>query len=173
LPGESQTAPVNGIVASDFNRDGNMDVMMIGNDYGNEVFAGRYDAFTGLVLAGDGSGNFQPVSIAGSGFFVNGDGKALAKISSGKEELYVATQNRDSVKVFATVGAPEFFFQPEALDGWAELELPDGKKQKIEFYYGSGYLSQSSRNIRIPAGTKRLTVHDFQGRRREITLPAL
>ena len=31
---------------------------MIGNDYGNEVFSGRYDAGTGIVLLGDGSGEF-------------------------------------------------------------------------------------------------------------------
>ena len=31
-------------------------MLMIGNDYGNEVFSGRYDAGTGTVLLGDGKG---------------------------------------------------------------------------------------------------------------------
>ena len=38
-------SPVNGIITADLNSDGNLDVVVTGNDYGNEVFSGRYDAY--------------------------------------------------------------------------------------------------------------------------------
>src|SRR5690606_9121716 len=52
LPIIVQSAPINGMATGDVNHDGNLDVIMVGNNYGNEVFAGRYDAFTGSVLVG-------------------------------------------------------------------------------------------------------------------------
>ena len=55
---------------------------MIGNDYGNEVFSGKYDAGTGTVLLGDGKGNFVAVPSVKSGFKVAGDAKALGKLKN-------------------------------------------------------------------------------------------
>ena len=52
LPKLVQRSPVNGIVVGDVNFDGNLDALMIGNDYGNEVFSGKYDAGTGTSAAG-------------------------------------------------------------------------------------------------------------------------
>jgi hypothetical protein len=174
LPTEAQTAPVNGLLAGDFNNDGKSDVMMVGNDYGNEVFAGRYDAFSGLILTGDGHGNFTALSVAQSGFFVDGDGKALAKVACGEEEIFIATQNRDSLMVFSgTTKTSDITFLPAPLDAWVEIQLASGKMQKIEMYYGSGYLSQSTRRIRIPKDATMLVVFDFQGKRREVALTSL
>ncbi len=59
LDTRAQVAPVFGIVSGYFNDDSFLDFAMVGNDYGNEVFAGRYDAFTGLVMLGDGKSNFS------------------------------------------------------------------------------------------------------------------
>lgn len=171
LPTSAQVAPVNGLVTDDFNNDGNLDVMMVGNDYGNEVFAGRYDAFTGLILLGNGKGDFTVLTAAESGFFVNGDAKALVKVSSSHGDIYIATQNRDSLKIFTKTNArinPEF--RINASDSWADLNYTDGKKQKVEFYYGSGYLSQSSRHFRIPKGVSEMIIHSFNGQSREIKL---
>jgi enediyne biosynthesis protein E4 len=174
MPIEAQTAPVNGLVPDDLNNDGYLDVVMVGNDYGNEVFAGRYDAFTGLVLLGNGRGDFKPLSIDESGFFVDGDGKSLAKIYSAKEPAYVAAQNRDSLMVFSrSVASGHTLFQPERLDAWAEAEFPDGRRQKFEFYYGAGYLSQSTRKVSIPKDANRFFVYRFDGSRREVMLPPL
>ncbi len=63
LPALAQQAPVNGMLAADVNADGNLDVVLCGNDYGNEVSAGRYDAMNGLVLLGDGKGGFSALHI--------------------------------------------------------------------------------------------------------------
>ena len=62
LPVEAQISQLNGMVVDDFDGDGNLDVAISGNDYGTEVATGRYDAFNGLMLKGDGKGNFKPIN---------------------------------------------------------------------------------------------------------------
>jgi hypothetical protein len=163
----AQVAPVNGLLTDDVNKDGHPDVVMVGNDYGNEVFVGRYDAFTGLVLLGDGKGNFTEKSSAESGFYVPGDAKALVKVKGVKHDFFVASQNRDSLRVFITLnGERVSVFQPELTDVKAELVFTDGRKQSVEFYYGSGYLSQSTRQLAIPEGVKELLIVNSKGDRR-------
>jgi enediyne biosynthesis protein E4 len=170
LPKLVQVAPVNGMVVLDANHDGHLDVLIIGNDYGNEVFSGRYDACTGIVLLGDGAGNFSVASSTDTGFRVEGDGKALARLKSVSGELMIATQNADSLRIFkfdqGQSGARAFM--PLQTDAGAELLFADGKKEKVEFYYGSGYLSQSTRSVLIPQQVKAMVVYDFAGKSRTI-----
>jgi enediyne biosynthesis protein E4 len=170
LPKEAQFGPVNGMITEDINGDGNLDVLAIGNDYGNEVFMGRLDALTGLVLLGDGKGSFRNCQSSESGFYVPGDAKALARVSIQDQDIYLATQNRDSLKVFSRPSPDDrFIFSPLALDQFAEVTYTDGHKEYIEFYYGSGFLSQSSRKIRIAKDVVKMVVHDSKGGTREIT----
>lgn len=172
LPLSTEVAPVNGMVTCDVNADGNLDVVMIGNDYGNEVFSGRYDAFTGLILAGDGKGSFETIPAGRSGFYVAGDAKALARLTSKRNDLLLATQNNDSLKVFAfnkNVALNQILI-PQTLDIWAEYIYPNGEKQRVEFYYGAGYLSQSSRSVRIPKDVIEVIVYDFKGQPRSISI---
>ncbi|MEO7120796.1 MAG: VCBS repeat-containing protein, partial [Ginsengibacter sp.] len=77
LPAMAQMAPVFGMIVDDFNNDGNLDVLLCGNDFGNEVRDGRYDAMNGLLLLGDGKGNFVPQTILKSGIYIPGNAKAL------------------------------------------------------------------------------------------------
>jgi enediyne biosynthesis protein E4 len=169
LPPLVQRSPVNGIVVADINADGNLDAFMIGNDHGNEVFSGKYDAGTGIVLLGDGKGNFTALPSVKSGFKVDGDAKALAKLkNAADEELFIATQNLDSVRVFRTRGKRKVArsFQALPMDSYAELHHENGTQEKVEFYYGSGYLSQSTRSIVVPASVTTMKVYDYKGRQR-------
>ena len=59
LPKEAQISILNGMLADDFDGDGNLDVLINGNDFGTEVSIGRYDALNGLLLKGNGSGDFH------------------------------------------------------------------------------------------------------------------
>lgn len=96
----AQLAPVYGMVIDDFNADGNLDIALCGNDFGNEVADGRYDAMNGLILLGDGNGNFNPETISQSGIFIPGDAKALIKLKGiGNNYLMAASQNRGSLKI--------------------------------------------------------------------------
>ncbi|MDF4222918.1 VCBS repeat-containing protein [Maribacter sp. M208] len=102
LPIEAQTAPINGIQILDFNNDDHQDLLLVGNNFGNEVFIGRNDAFNGLLLQNDQNGKFKTIDTAESGFLVPGDSKSITKVNSNIKEkpYYVVTQNRDSLRVF-------------------------------------------------------------------------
>jgi hypothetical protein len=170
LPVLAQIAPVNGLISEDVNMDGYPDVVMVGNDYGNEVFTGRYDAFNGLILFGDGKGNFNEGSSAETGFYVPGDAKALVKLSSKGRDLLIASQNKDSLRVFSkNIPSTSMRFVPEPLDTRGEFIYADGKKQTIEFNYGSGYLSQSSRSIVIPDGVREVIIYNSRGESRKVS----
>jgi len=174
LPMTTQVAPVNGMVVEDVDGDGNLDAVIVGNDFGNEVFIGRYDAFTGLVLLGNGKGEFNDVPSLKSGFYVPNDAKALAKVMVNGNNMIIATQNGDSLKVFdSNTAIKRLVFKPQALDVSATLLFSDGRKQKIEFYFGAGYLSQSTRTMTLPEGIKTLTIIDSKGKSRSIEVADL
>jgi len=120
-----------GTLIKDFNNDGNLDILTVGNDYGTEVLTGRYDAGIGNYLQGDGKGNFKNVSVRKSNFFVNGDARAIAQLhlKDGKN-LYLVSQRNNKLLSFVEM-------QPQK----SSIQKP---KRKKETYIGSGYLSQSS-----------------------------
>ena len=76
LPKVSQQSPIFGIVPFDYDQDGNMDVVLSGNFFPNEVHMGRQDASRGLLLLGDGKGNFTTASAARSGLNLKGDARS-------------------------------------------------------------------------------------------------
>lgn len=173
LPLEAQVAPVFGMKAVDVDGDSNLDLLLVGNDYGMDPNSGRHDAFTGLCLQGDGQGNFNKMPLFQSGFFVPGDAKALATLHTAKDEdVLIATQNQDSLLVFSQNNLitkhTAKWVNLKADDFSAELTFKNGRKRKVEFYYGSTYLSQSSRKLRIEKNVRRITVTNFQGKRREL-----
>ena len=101
LPLEAQFAPVNAIVADDLDHDGNIDLLLGGNEYQAEISTGRYDASYGLFLKGDGKGLFTPVKSTQSGFVVVGDMKNLKTITNKNQHQFVlAAVNNDSLKCF-------------------------------------------------------------------------
>jgi hypothetical protein len=150
LPSEAQFSPMFGTLITDLDEDGNLDILSVGNSYACEVLSGYYDAGIGNYLQGDGNGNFKAVPVTQSGFFVDGDAKAIARlISKEGRELFLVTQNRDSLKVFmkpATItNAGTSIVRLKPGDEYVVVELANGKKRKEELYIGSGYLSSSSR----------------------------
>ncbi len=164
LPYQAQLAPVNGMVTGDFDNDGNLDVVMNANDFGTEPLMGRYDAMNGLVLKGDGKGHFMALNNFESGLFIPGNGKGLVKLkSSSGNYLLAATQNKSSMLFFKNKHAVKLVsIQPD--DAFAMIEMENGQKQKIEFYYGSSFLSQSSRFFEMPAGAKSCSISNVKGR---------
>ena len=94
LPVEAQFSCINSIEVMDVNKDGNPDILFVGNNYANEVFVGRYDASNGGVLLGNGKGGFK--FYRDSGFEVTGDAKSLIRL----KDKFIAGQNRGPIKVF-------------------------------------------------------------------------
>ena len=91
LPGMAQIAPVFGTVVHDFNQDGNLDVVLTGNFFPNEVNMGREDASVGLVLLGNGRGQFRPLSPAESGLLIRGDARSSVLMTFPNKEMILAT----------------------------------------------------------------------------------
>jgi hypothetical protein len=159
-----------GIAVEDVDGDGNLDAIINGNDYGTEVATGRYDALNGLVLKGNGKGNFTPQTILQSGLFIPGDGKALVKIRNNKGNcLLVAGQNRGPIKVFKLkTNVQCIALQPT--DASATIEYKNGTVQKQECYYGNSFLSQSARFINIGSNIAAVTITDDKGNKRKLVL---
>ena len=86
LPLEAQFGPTFGQAIEDFDADGCLDVLIVGNQYPVEVETGRYDAHKGLLLKGNCKGGFEAVWPRECGFFVDGDAKGLSLISLGKDQ---------------------------------------------------------------------------------------
>jgi hypothetical protein len=171
LPPIAQLGPLNGMIADDFNSDGNLDVAITGNDYGNEVSDGRYDALNGLVLLGDGTGNFTAQTILQSGFFVPGDAKALIKLRNADNNYFLAaSQNRGPLKLFNSKSQNQKIIPLQPFDVSAILTYRSGKKQKREINYGSSFLSQSSRFLNIDNNIVSVEIKDSKGNIRKISL---
>jgi hypothetical protein len=100
---EAQFAPINDILTEDIDSDGNLDLLLVGNFYYSEVERGRYDAFKGLYLKGDGRGNFIPVLPSKSGFVVDGDARRLVTMSQKNRTLIIASQNDDNLVIHSVL----------------------------------------------------------------------
>lgn len=170
LPLLAQTAPVNGITIDDLDGDGHLDVLLIGNDYGNEVFSGRYDAFNGLVLLGNGNGGFEPKRSLESGFVVPADAKAMVKLhQENGNALYISSQNRNRLLVHQQVNEvnTKVYKTPTQFHTLI-MEMQDGKKQRVEVNNRSGFLSNSSNSLRLPENIKSLKGVDYKGNEVEL-----
>lgn len=173
LPLAAQEAPVYGILAEDINNDGQLDLLLTGNDFGMDPYSGRHDAFTGLCLLGNGKGQFSSLSLSESGFFVPGDAKGLAILHTAKERnLIIAAQNQDQLLLFEGNTAAHKRIQQwinlKSDDFSADIQYEDGRRRRVEFYYGNTYLSQSTRTFAVEEGVKSITITNFKGEKRKV-----
>lgn len=90
LPVYAQISQVNGIVIRDFDKDGNADILLAGNFYPFRAQQGPLDAGIGLVLKGDGKGNFTPLPYASTGLYMPGDIRNIIEING---RIVVAKNN--------------------------------------------------------------------------------
>ena len=152
LPELAQISPVFGSAFVDADGDGFLDLCLAQNFFGTQPETGRFDSGSGLLLRGDGSGNFEPVWPRESGFVVTGDATSLT----------IADLNRDSrpdVLVGVNDAVPVTLLNEKdtqylvvRLLGAAEgarvtAKTADGAAHVREYYAGGGYLSQSGREL--------------------------
>lgn len=170
LPREAQFSTLNGMVVADFTGDGNLDIAINGNDYGTEVSVGRYDALNGLLLQGDGKGNFTPLSILQSGIFLPGNGKALVQIAGANGHSRIAaSENRGPLRLFE-LKEPSTIIPVLPTDVSAIVFWIDGSKSKCELYYGSSFQSQSGRHIAAGKQVEKVEITDLSGNKRVVSL---
>lgn len=83
LPQLVQISSINDILIKDFDEDGHLDLLVAGNLYGSEVETPRNDASIGLLLRGDGKGNFEAVPSTRSGVRIIGEVRHLLPFENG------------------------------------------------------------------------------------------
>ena len=100
LPIQAQFSNINDIMISDFNKDGDLDILTVGNLFASEIETPRNDAGTGLLLLGDGAGNFSVLTNKESGFFANRNAKKIVMISNKKQKKILVANNNDNLQCF-------------------------------------------------------------------------
>jgi len=101
LPSRTQLSCVCGITCTDVNKDGNLDIIMGGNNFEFRPQFSRLDADYGSVLLNDGNNNFNWQNYDDSGFFIREEIKHIEqfKDKDGKTFIIVAINN-EKPKVF-------------------------------------------------------------------------
>lgn len=100
LPLEAQFSSINAIVPTDVNQEAIPDLIVAGNLYQTEAETARNDASYGLVLKGDGKGNFIPLPWSQTGLSVAGDVKSGIELNSGSDQLFIFGKNNGQSQVY-------------------------------------------------------------------------
>ncbi len=100
LPDGAQLTTVKHVLPIDINNDGHLDVILNGNLYGFEVETPRQDAGYGLVLIGDGQGDFKVLPPYESGLYVKGEVADCDLIQIGHRKALIIAKNNDYIELF-------------------------------------------------------------------------
>ncbi|MBC7829479.1 MAG: VCBS repeat-containing protein [Chitinophagaceae bacterium] len=100
LPKAAQLSPVYGILVDDFDKDGCQDLLLGGNFFESKPEVGIYDASDGLLLKGNGQGNFLPVARTESGIVIKGAVRSIIQLNINRKEHIVVGRNNDKILFF-------------------------------------------------------------------------
>jgi hypothetical protein len=102
LPRLAQLAPLQGIVAGDFDGDGKADAYAVQNSFAPLPSIGRFDGGLSQLLLGDGRGGFVAVEPARSGLVVPGEAKRVvaADLDGDGTPEFVVSRNGAPLLVF-------------------------------------------------------------------------
>lgn len=102
LPARVQLSCICDIKCMDFNNDGNLDLLMAGNNYEFKPQFSRLDAGYGNLLLGDGNLGFEWVPYNQSGFSVRDEVKYIREIKDKNGNTYVlVAANESEPRLFA------------------------------------------------------------------------
>lgn len=184
LPTEAQQAPCFGVSVADFDGDGAMDLFLAQNFFQNQPELPRYDAGRGLLLKGDGRGEFTAMPGHSAGMQIYGEQRASAVADldgDGRMDL-VATQNAASTQLLQNraakpglrVSLVKTRDNPAPVCGakvrWID-EASSGPVQEVQI--GSGWNSQSSTVLLVTRSqpVRQLSVQWPGGRTQRIEVP--
>lgn len=102
FPNEVQLAPVQDCKIADVNKDGQLDLILVGNHYDAEVETVRYDAGSGLVLLGGKDQTFDPLPVWGTRFYMPFNTKDMAIIANYKGNKTLVLTANNNFRVMAS-----------------------------------------------------------------------
>ncbi|MCS1407639.1 MAG: hypothetical protein M2R45_00799 [Verrucomicrobia subdivision 3 bacterium] len=154
LPTLAQTTPAFGIAVADFDCDGNEDLFLCQNFFATAPGTHRYDAGRGLLLLGDGSGEFAPIPGHLSGISVYGEQRSTATADvnhDGRTDL-VISQNGAATKLFLNQSPKQGLRirlkgprnNPNAIGSHLRLVSQTHSGPTRELHRGSGWLAVNS-----------------------------
>ena len=100
LPIKAQYAPVYTSKTYDFNGDGHLDILLAGNLHAAKPQVGKYDANHGILLLGDGKGNFSEIDKAKGGMNIDGEVRDMQIVGEGENQILLLAMNDEAVKAF-------------------------------------------------------------------------
>jgi len=172
LPTAAQFSSVLGSQIQDFDDDGQLDVLLVGNNYGTELTIGKLDASFGTLLKGNGKGNFSVVPMDQSGLDLKCEPRSLAAIQKGNKLSYLMTNYDGPIKGFNALSQHPIL---KVTDNDLKIQFKDASNKilsTIELYNGNGYLSQSSKYISYPKQATSADIWNSKKEKRTITLDA-
>jgi hypothetical protein len=158
LPAPAQFSPVFGIVVADFDNDGSEDLFLAQNFFDCPPEVSRADAGWGLVLRGDGAGNFQALAPEQSGVRIAGEqrGAAAADFDRDGRIDFAVGQNAGPTKLFRNDAAAPGL-RVRLFDGiGATIRADKGPARVITA--GTGYWSCDSETRVFPKSAKTLEI---------------
>jgi hypothetical protein len=151
LPPAAQLAPLFATTTADINGDGYQDIVAVGNDYGAETGGGRLDALNGITLLfNPADKTFSAVDLPQSGLYVPGNGRSLVRLRHGEDQVFVAAENQGPTRAFKAENSAGRWYSVKPTTARLLLTHQDGSQSVWECYYGSGFLSQNSRQVWLP-----------------------
>lgn len=100
LPYQAQISNVNDILIRDFNQDNFLDLVVVQNLFVSEIETTRNDAGVGLLLLGDGKGNFLPKTAKESGLHAKMDAKKIKTLKVKGKDFVLIANNNDVLQMF-------------------------------------------------------------------------
>lgn len=159
LPIEAQFSSAQGIQVQDYNRDGQLDLILTQNFYGPQRETGRVNGGLSVLLHGNGDGTYVAVPPESSGLVIPLDTRASVSLDFNRDrhpDLVVAANNGSTqfYQAHQSQGTPPTQIRltgpagnPTAIGARVEVTLTNGHQQRYEIHAGSGYLSQSTPKI--------------------------
>ena len=102
LPVAAQFGPVKDILATDFDRDGHIDILLTGNENGSNYRFGNYDGLNILCLRNTGKLGlgFESLPYADSGISLEKQGRSLGLIKIRDSNVVMSLENQGRLRFF-------------------------------------------------------------------------
>lgn len=101
LPDIAQISSMNDVLIEDLNNDRHWDLIIVGNEYGQETLFGRYDASIGTVLMGDGKLGWKEFENRNSNFVADKNAKEVLMLQGNNtDRLFVIINNDGPVQTY-------------------------------------------------------------------------